>query len=227
MPSQVTNGNFDTALTAFHAAWPSVFGAYTRTDAVVDADPNSHMPITVTTALSTTFEISYDELVDTAVAKRIVLEAHKGTNQNYELDEIEPTLTALADAINADANNLHTDAFYTQVIKSLVRIVPAEAFTRFRDYHDFDPMASVTPVITWTAVDGGSQEIDFSFTGITGSEIILLVVNINDGEHVLVGDADIPDTSVLMAGGVGSYDVVVTAITANGVVRETLTVVVA
>lgn len=95
--TDVVNATFDTAAAAVPAA---VGGPLTRvTDLSADPviSPNSQLKVECTSAAGVTVYISYDELVDTNVRDKLVMEAHGQTGQMKRIFDFIAALDVLND----------------------------------------------------------------------------------------------------------------------------------
>lgn len=75
-----SNANMDSVC----AAVPGPYGPLTRVGDMADVDLNSGMPVEVTSALSVTLFISYDDIVDVTVRDKILAQAHS-TNGKFHV----------------------------------------------------------------------------------------------------------------------------------------------
>ena len=232
--STVDNTAFETALTNFHTATALPYGPYTRVGSVPDVAPNSNFPVHVTadSAGDAPFYITYEQLVDTnrAEAVRLIEQAMSGTGGNANLVRIGAAVKAISDAITDTGTTQWTDAEYMDILRMFSLIAELEGITRWHSRQDLAPRDLAVPSITVTAVDGGSQEIDFSVAIDDPSGYVhAIVVNVNSGEHIHTSfrNTAITTQAVAMAGGADDYDVVVTAMGPGGVITDTTTVTVA
>jgi hypothetical protein len=184
----ITNSNFDTQC----AAVPAPYGPLTRVDAVAAIGPNSAQPVKVTSALSTTFFISYDELVDVATRNLILAQVHSADNKldpAYRLHLLAQA--AVAHFAPMDDAGWYSPAEYKKIMRLFGFAKPLVALLPITSALDYDAQPVQADFTASVAV----KTVTFTNTSTNGAEFFLWEFG-NGNTSILPGFAPTPVTHV-------------------------------
>lgn len=216
--TQKTNGNFETLC----AAVPEPYGPLTRVGSLPNQSINSNVKIQVTSALSVTLFISYDELLDTDKTYDLLHEAHQERGVNAHINQLASVGMALTAILIPDGTTPTTDANaalalrIANLAKPLIMGLPEVAYT---EYDEAQVKVGDGLVIANTAgqeytftcdIDQGSWIGWFVYTDALSPEPIEYVLSTgsNDPEITFDYTADGADAT---------YDIKATLITTAGI----------
>lgn len=202
-----TNGNFDTIA----AAVPVPYGPLTRVGSMPDLNYNSNQPIEVTSVLTKTLYISYDDMVDVSVRDKILAEAHSTggvVHAGYLLHQLVNVLKVYLDT--ADNAGWYTDAEFAGAIKILRYFHPIFALLPIDAYLEYDG----TPVVASFTSDDTALVVDFTNTS-TGEADYYLWNFGDNATSMTPGFAPSPVQHTYS--GAGTYTVTLTAVGPGGI----------
>lgn len=202
-----SNANFDTIA----GDVPAPYGPLTRVGSMPDLNYNSNQPIEVTSALSKTLHISYDDMVDVSVRDKILAEAHSTggvVHAGYVLHQLVNVLKAHLDA--ADDAGWYTDVEFANAIKILRYFQPIFALLPISAYLEYDGV----PVSVSFTSDDTALVVDFTNTSTGEADFYLW--DFGDGETSMAeGFAPTPVEHTY--DGADTYTVTLTAVGPGGV----------
>lgn len=214
--STITNGNFDSLC----AAVPAPYGPLTRVDSVVATSPNSDLPITVTSALSVSFEISYDDLNDRQISHQVIRQAHQGIGQNEAVVQLAwamDVLAAYADGYSAPP----LTATETQTIYNILKQQRSLAgLNVWKGDEEVDGFEDTHVIASFTSVDGTDGTV--TLTNTSTGDVDYALWDFNSGESTaLLSDETAGAVTFDPIDGAGTYSVSLTVVGPYSVDRYT------
>lgn len=233
--SLITDGNFDTAVTAYNAATNLPFGNLTRTGNVAGQDPNSHVKVACTSGVSgVVVNISYEELQDTALADQVVLEEH---SQNEVNGKAGYFIRLLLDALDGYYDNdvpatfTPTNAELLAIHRAIGTLVQTAAIPEWRAYTEDRGNAALNTVSVAAVDDDASGAGTAGTITVTlGGTTTHMLVTFVDGVVIDTAINPTHPTYTIAAhefGGAGTYTVRTIAIGPGGIVEDSVSVTIA
>jgi hypothetical protein len=228
----VDNAAFDIAC----AAVPAPFGPVTRVGNVPDTAPNSHIPHQVTSALSVTVYISYQDLTDASRRDKIMFDAHSATVdtniQGYYLGLATLVLNAnLQDLVPVATPALMDDADWTTIVRAFRCIREIVTQPLWETMFETVGEAAGKTTLSLAAADLGGGSLTARITVTSTGDPVLMFWQFGDDDDTtavtLVDDGDTIDFDYTTHGGADTYTVRCTALGPGGVATTTVSATVA
>lgn len=203
MPSVITNTDFDNRA----AAVATPYGPLTRVGDVPDQDPNSNVRIEATTAISSTpVLISYDDMGEPEVVKRMMEEAHSGRGLNV------PQVLSLKRLFQVGyelADSYGNPPFSDAELRSLIELIRTNRLVTWQPDKMSERGGDVA-VANFTVADAGSNAADVTNTSVGKIDVYMW----DWGDGTFSWDASPANHTY---GSSGSKTIVLTVIGAGGI----------